>query len=56
MNDTFSRNVTLRVRACVLVALAFCAALVMPAIFVAAAEPAPAPPDAIAVIPGEWLG
>jgi plastocyanin len=41
MNDTSSRTVMLWVRACVLVALALCAALVMPAIFAAAAEPAP---------------
>jgi plastocyanin len=41
VNYAFFRNVAYRRRACAVVALAFCAAFVMPAIFAAAAEPAP---------------
>jgi len=41
MSYTFSRNTTHPLRASAAVALVFCASLVMPAIFAAAAPPAP---------------
>ena len=41
MNYASSRNASHRLRACAVVALAFCAAFVMPAIFATAAGPAP---------------
>jgi plastocyanin len=41
MNSAFFRNATHWLRACALVTLAFCAAVVMPAMFATAAEPAP---------------
>ena len=42
MSYAFSRNTTHPLRACAALALVFCAALVTPAIFAAAAAPAPA--------------
>lgn len=41
MNDALFRNATHWLRACAVVALAFCAAVVMPAMFATAAGPAP---------------
>jgi len=41
MNDVFFRNANAWLRACAVVALAFCAAFVMPALFATAAGPAP---------------
>jgi len=42
MSHAFSRATTHSLRACAALALVFCAAFVMPAIFAAAASPAPA--------------
>jgi plastocyanin len=42
MSDALFRNATHCLRACAVVALALCAAFVMPVIFATAAEPAPA--------------
>ena len=60
MSHAFSRATAHRLRDCAAVALVFCAALVMPAIFAAAAAPAPAvdiakfafAPKEITVAPG----